>query len=187
MVNNPVHKTLLDAAEFLEAQGISFAVIGGIAASLRGEPRTTADVDLIVAIGIEPCRRLLDTALDASPFGPLFPEVAEVMEQTFLVPLRHRQTGIRVDLALALSGFEKQAIQRATSESIAGGSLPVATAEDLILMKTLAGRPRDVEDVERMVALRHDELDWDYLFSTAEQLQKAVDHDLLGPLRKLRE
>ncbi|MCE9546569.1 MAG: hypothetical protein K8T25_13765 [Planctomycetia bacterium] len=173
-------------AEFLDRHRIAFAVIGGIAVAVRGETRTTVDVDLLVQISVERGHELL-AQLDSSPFLPLFPDVAEVMETAFLLPLQHRDTGIRLDLALALSGFEQQAVRRASSEAIAGGCVPVITAEDLIIMKTLAGRSRDTDDVERLVSLRRDEIDWEYVFTTAEQLQKAVDQDLLGPLRKLRE
>ena len=43
--------TLADAAQVLEARGIRFAVIGGLAVSLRGLPRMTVDVDLVVLAG----------------------------------------------------------------------------------------------------------------------------------------
>lgn len=45
-VNDPLQKTLAAAAGFLVTEGIAYALIGGMAASLRGQMRTTADVDL---------------------------------------------------------------------------------------------------------------------------------------------
>jgi len=62
------------------------------------------------------------------------------------LPLRHRATGVKVDCALALSGFEQQLLQRAQSLSLSGRPFPVARAEDLLVMKALAGRPQDVQE-----------------------------------------
>jgi hypothetical protein len=60
--------TLADAARLFESRGISFALIGGLAVSLRGQPRMTVDVDVvIVARRLRAARNRLDTSMDASP------------------------------------------------------------------------------------------------------------------------
>lgn len=41
---------LRDLSADLSQIGVSFAVVGGIAASARGEPRFTRDVDVVVAV-----------------------------------------------------------------------------------------------------------------------------------------
>jgi hypothetical protein len=40
--------TLADAVQVLEARDIRFALIDGLAVSLRGQPRMTVDVDLVI-------------------------------------------------------------------------------------------------------------------------------------------
>ena len=45
--------------------------------------------------------------------------------------LRHTVTGIKVDLAVGLTGFERQLIARAEMMDLHGVVLPVARAEDL--------------------------------------------------------
>jgi len=54
-------------------------------------------------------------------------------------------------------------VARATRVPLAGALVPFATAEDLVIHKLLAGRPRDVEDVEGVVRRRGAALDWAYL------------------------
>jgi hypothetical protein len=76
-----------------------------MAASLRGQPRTTADVALVVAADASRALDLLGR-LDQSVFRPLFGNVADVVQRSYILPLRHRVTGIKVDMALGLSGFE---------------------------------------------------------------------------------
>jgi len=57
--------------------------------------------------------------------------------------LPFRSAGSRVDLAIGMSGFEQQAVGRATPVMIGGTRIPVVSIEDLLVMKALAGRPQD--------------------------------------------
>jgi predicted nucleotidyltransferase len=185
-VNDPLQTTLADAAEFLRSEGISYALIGGMAASLRGQTRATADVDLVIDSDVV---RALDLVarLDQSAFRPLFDQVAEVVERAFILPLRHRQTNIKVDMSLGLSGFEQKLIGRAELLNISGTIISVVTAEDLLVMKILAGRPQDVRDTEGIVAAQSKRLDWDYCLNIARELGEALNQDLIGPIQSMRE
>jgi hypothetical protein len=40
----PLQTTLVDAVNFLESESVPYALVGGLAVSLRGQPRVTADV-----------------------------------------------------------------------------------------------------------------------------------------------
>lgn len=62
------------------------------------------------------------------------------MRDNFVLPVRHQDTGIRVDLVFSTTPYERQAIARATRVELAGVAVPFATAEDLILHKLFAGR-----------------------------------------------
>lgn len=160
-------------------------MIGGIAAGARGEPRFTADVVSVVGADLDRALALVNV-LEGSPFRPLFPDVAEVVRTAFILPVRHRETQIKVDLAIGLTGFERQLLDRATQITLTDRVLPVATAEDLILLKVLAGRPRDMEDIAGIVARQANALDWNYLFETAQALQVSLTQDIVSPLRKLQ-
>jgi hypothetical protein len=138
-MDDAIRGTLGDLASFLKKSRAPFAVIGGIAVIVRGEPRFTADIDGVVGIDLDAAIDLV-RSLKASPFVPLFSDVEEVVRTSLIIPLRHRKTGLKVDLAVGLTGFGKQLIARAPAESFGDLSVPVATAEDLILMKILAGR-----------------------------------------------
>lgn len=184
-MSEPLQVTLSDIVGLLRKEGISFALIGGQAASLRGEPRTTADVDLVLAIDVEQALGLLDR-LESTNFEPLFSDMSAVVQQAFLMPLRHTQTGIKVDLAIGLSGFERQTIERADVMMLAGCQVPVATAEDLIIMKSLAGRPRDEQDLQGIAIAQGNLLDWSYCEQTARELGDAIGVDLVSKIRQLR-
>lgn len=53
-------------------------------------------------------------------------------------------------------------------------------------MKTLAGRPRDTEDVAKIILRQGDALDWEYVLKTAQALEQAVGQDVVAPLERLR-
>lgn len=184
-MNAALQTTLADVTRWLRKEGIPFAVIGGIAATFRGEARFTADVDLVVGIDLEEALQLL-ARLPNSPFQPLFPDVEEVLQTSFLLPLRHSTTHVSVDIAVGMSGFERQAISRASEIELPDCRLPVVSAEDLILMKLLASRPRDTDDVRNIMLRQGPALDWNYLLEIGQQLQQAVDQDLLSELQRLK-
>jgi hypothetical protein len=109
-----------------------------------------------------------------------------VIERAFLLPLRHRTTNIKVDIAIGLSSFEQQAIARARPMDVAGLMVNVATAEDVLILKVLAGRPQDQEDIQGIVIAQGDRLDWDYCLNTASRLEEAIGQDLVATIRTLR-
>ena len=177
--------TLADAAQVLETRGIRFALIGGLAVSLRGQPRMTVDVDLVILADIDQALRLAQE-LSSTPFEPLFPGVEEVVARSFILPLRHRSTGIRVDVAIGMSGFEQQAVSRATKVTIGDVRVPVVAVEDLLVMKALAGRPQDDQDIRGLVAAQRDAIDWPACLDVAEKLGAAIHVDIAGRLRTAR-
>jgi len=71
--------------------------------------------------------------------------------------------GKDVDIALGGLPFEEEMVQRAVPVEFAPGLvLPCCTAEDLIILKAFAGRPRDWLDVETVI-LRQKDLDASYI------------------------
>jgi hypothetical protein len=101
--------------------------------------------------------------------------------------LRHRTTNVKLDLALGLSGFEQQAITRAQPVDIGGTTVLVVTAEDLLIMKVLAGRPQDEQDATAIVTAQERHLDWEYCLAVARDLGDALGQDLVRSLSALRK
>lgn len=184
-MHEPLKETLVDAVKFLDAQQVPYALIGGLAVSLRGQARMTADVDLVILADV-PRGLALANSLSGTNFKPLFDGIADVVEKSFLLPLRHRTTNVKVDLALGLSGFEHRIMARAERLSIGGSQIAVATAEDLLIMKLLAGRPKDEQDIEGLMIAQSRTLDWNYCSQLAKQLGDALGQDLVTRIAALQ-
>src|SRR4030095_4691465 len=110
-------------------------------------------------VGINRGLELL-SAVRSSAFAPLFAKAEDVVRTSFILPLRHLRTRVKVDLAIGLTRFERPLISRAWQEDRGRFSCAIAAAEDLLIMKVLAGRPRDTEDARTITIKQGSRLDW---------------------------
>ena len=107
---------LVDICESLQEHGLPFALVGGVAASLRGRLRATEDIDLILLTDVEGALELVER-LKGTAFQPLFPEYERVVRSAYILALEHLPSAITLDLAIGTSGFEQQIIRRAGNVS----------------------------------------------------------------------
>jgi len=139
----------------LLALGVRWALVGGWAVSLRGEPRTTRDLDVTIMVSND--REAEGIARDLGQRGYGFlPE--SVLEQTDV----HRLATVRfispatpegciVDLLFASSGIEPEVVAAASRlEVLPGLDVPVVQLGHLIALKVLAGRPQDLADLQSL-------------------------------------
>jgi hypothetical protein len=132
----------------LDAAGIPYMVIGGQAVLIHGEPRLTRDIDVTVGVGLG-ATDMVVAAMDAIGMTMLPEDPVAFARQTMVLPAVDPASGIRVDVILSFTEFESNAIARATTVSMGDGSVRVATAEDLVVLKVIAGRPRDLGMCDR--------------------------------------
>ena len=128
-------------------------IIGGIAAIARGIPRQTIDIDATIeAQGLDLNHAL--EILGRHGFEPRIERADEFARQRQVLLLSHRPSGVRLDLSLAWLPFERDALARASTFDFGGVSVRVVTVEDLIVLKAVAWRLRDQDDIERLL-IRH--------------------------------
>lgn len=127
------------------------AIIGGLAVAVRGRPRPTLDVDAVVVLGETSLAEFFRCS-QAFGFVPRIPDALRFSESSHVLLLRHAATGVDADISWAVLPFEAELVQRAVPVDFRGVLLPVATSEDLIIMKAVAHRDRDLIDIEGLVA-----------------------------------
>lgn len=137
-------------------------VIGGQAVLLHGRPRLTEDID--VTLGTDPgALPRICQVCSALGLAPLPQDLERFVRETFVLPARHSDSGFRVDFIFSTTPYERQAIERAVRVPLAGAAVPFARAEDLLIHKLFAGRPRDLEDALSVARRKGRELDWAYV------------------------
>jgi hypothetical protein len=170
---NDVLAAAAEVQDFMRSQEWSFCVIGGVALARWGQPRTTADVDLVLLTGFGTEEPFVDLLL--SKFRPRRENALEFALSNRVLLLQ-ASNGVGIDIALAALPFEENATQRATEFVYGQGvSLLTASAEDMIVLKAFAGRPQDWIDVEGIIIRQGDRLQWGQIV------------DELAPLCELKE
>lgn len=132
-----------------------WALIGGLAVSVRGEARTTRDVDAAILVSgdreAEAITRhfLHDFGYQVRPYGQLDRNDNDRLAAMRLVSPDSREEELIVDLMFAFSGIEPELVEAAEIlEAMPGLFVPVAQTGHLLALKVLAARPVDVGDIE---------------------------------------
>jgi hypothetical protein len=164
-----------------------FALVGGLAVSVRAEVRFTRDVDIAVSVlDDNDAEELVYQLRDAGyvPTASVEHKGLGRLATIRLVSLRK----VIVDLLFASSGIEEEIINKATLLDMGiAGQVPVARAEELLAMKLLsmsAVRLQDRIDAQRLLQFVP-ELDVVVVRTLLEKIAErgfARDQDLLGKL-----
>ena len=166
-------------------QSWQFCFVGGLALQRWGEPRVTGDVDLTLLTGFGDEEYYIEELL-----RHFTPRIADAKEFALdnRVLLLQSQNGIGIDVALGWLPYEKLVVTRATSfEFLPQLSLLTCSAEDLIVLKAFADRPRDWDDV-RGIIVRQGFLDWNYIDTQLLPLAEAKESPhILDRLSQLRQ
>jgi predicted nucleotidyltransferase len=170
----PLVRALSDLLAGLEASGAKHMILGGLAVIARGVVRHTDDADATVwAAGLD-LRALLDGLRRRGIVGRI-DDVEGFAAQSQVLLLVHEPTGVPMDLSLAWLPFERDALGRAEMVSVAGVQIPIATAQDLIVYKTVAWRDRDRQDVEALLRLHRSAIDLNYIRERVAEFADAIE------------
>jgi hypothetical protein len=169
---------LRDVVAWLETPTVHGIVIGAIAASLHGRARTTADIDGLVVPERDDVAPLL-TSARSHGLEPRVGDALDFAQRSRVLLLRHAATGVAVDLTIGLLPFEKTAVDRAVRVPLAGMQVPVPRADDLLVMKAVAGRPRDHVDIEGIVQA-HPEIDLGAVTRTVREFAGLLEMPTLA-------
>ncbi|MBI2895111.1 MAG: nucleotidyltransferase [Deltaproteobacteria bacterium] len=155
------------------------AVIGGIAIVARVRPRLTTDIDLVIAVTPDRIGELLSLARRHG--WEHDPEETAELAAGGLARLwgpPSPSEGVGLDLLFVDSPFLVSVVSRATPVSLGGAELPVATVEDLLVMKLEAHRPEDLDDILAIKDAFAERLDLAYVRRNTDQLGISERLDL---------
>jgi len=143
---------LADLAAALNATAAAWMVIGGIAVIARGVRRMTTDIDATVRGDQIDVVSLLK-ALAKKRIVPRIRDAERFASESLVVLLEHQPTGVELDVSLAWTDFEYEALVASSVATFGVARAPMAQAEDLVVFKAIAGRPKDIEDATTLLVL----------------------------------
>lgn len=147
---------------WFEAEDVQYTVIGGLAVALVAQPRVTQDIDVAIWLGERDWAEFLKAGR-AFGFTARLSDALEFAQRSRVLLLQyqaaaHPDSITNLDISLAAMPFEQEMIARAQQIMIDTLRLAVATPEDLIIMKAIPRRPKDIVDIESILNT-HPELD----------------------------
>ena len=168
-----------------DSLGVRWYLFGAQAAIFHGVARLTADVDVTVLLEPHSTGRLA-SVMEANGFRLRVTATDDFVARTRVLPFVHSATRLPVDVVLAGPGIEEQFLDRAEFHVLEGVRVPIATVEDLVTMKILAGRPKDLDDAKGMLRARSEGIDLDHLRRMLQLLEEALSQsDLIPQLEQL--
>ncbi len=147
-----LYKALSDLLAWFDECAPKSIIIGGVAVSLLSRPRNTQDIDAMVFLEPEKWAEFLDSG---KKFGyrPRIKNSLRFARENSILLLRHEDSSTDVDISFGALPFEEEAIKRSVKLKIQDISIPLPSPEDLIIMKAVAHRPIDMEDIRNILAL----------------------------------
>lgn len=168
-----------DLVQAFGALGVRWYLFGAQAAIVHGSARLSADVDVTVELGDRDPGELVE-ALRAVGVELAIPADDAFVAAARVLPMVHGATAMPVDVVLAGSGLEALFLDRAQLRRVDGVDLPVATPEDIVVMKLFAGRSDDVQDAKAVVAA-NPAIDLDHVRELIAAIEEAMDQSDLAP------
>ncbi len=164
----------------LNQTGISYTLIGGVAAMFYGRPRTTQDCDVIISLDESQIKQLCESLRS---HGFLINETDVHMafkEKSHFNAYLNNFYLFRADFSWKNGSLADHTFKHAKTESIFGVRAQVTSPEDLIIAKLVYGSGQDFDDA-LAVLRRQKNLDKKYI-------QKRVgEEDVLDKWKELQK
>jgi predicted nucleotidyltransferase len=175
---------LSSLSQWLKDENVPYAIIGGVAVSLNAQPRLTADIDAIIWLDLDRANDLVKSA-QAHGFVPRINNPIEFVRNARVLLLRHEETQIGIDLSCGVLPFEQELLERAIDFRDGAIDIKIATPEDLIILKAVAHRTRDLIDIDNLLNVNED-VNLDRIRYWVRQFADALESpDLVGDLERI--
>lgn len=151
-------------------------IIGGVAVIAAGVPRETIDIDATI-LGRACELDHLVSILARHDITPRIDDAIAFAQERQVLLLRHDPSGVTVEISFAWLPFEEEALSSAVELDLGGFKVRLARPEDLIVYKAAAWRDRDRADIERLLALHLDRIDFTRVRKLVAEIAAALDDE----------
>ncbi len=169
-----LYRTLNQLKLVLEQLERRFAMVGGLAVSIRAEVRFTKDIDIVVSVKDDSDAEALIYQLTERGYRPVA-TVEQKRQQRLATARLESPENIPIDIIFTNCGIEPEILDRASSVTMEeSASIHVAAAEELLAMKVLSMTPKRLQDRidARNLLLFNPEIDLNRVHALLEQIKK---------------
>jgi predicted nucleotidyltransferase len=170
----PFFEPLVSLQKLLSRFDNRGVIIGGAAVSFLGKARYTDDLDAMFLLSIQDIPRLLAAAKEEG-IEPRIENAVEFAKKSRVMLLKHVITNTNIDISLGVLPFEQEIVERSVVHQIdATLQIRLPTPEDLIILKAVAHRPKDMEDI-RILADKYPDLDTARIQQWVKQFAEVLE------------
>jgi len=172
-MQSPLDKLYSKTLSLLEKEKIPYLLIGGLAAGVLGEPRMTQDIDLIIFAPKKSVPEIIKKAVNEG-----FQANSRVIlnDVELKGAFRLDFDGLWTDIIISSTKFEESAFKRKKQITLLGRKTFIPSAEDLILLKLIPGREKDMLDIKSIIERQKGKLDRKYLEKWAQKLSDEAEN-----------
>lgn len=164
--HGPLSQKVTVLNQALEGSSIPYAFGGAIALAFHKEPRATFDIDLNIFLTTQEKYRVIDVISGLFPINNSDELIKEI-------DIRDQGSTYwdetRVDLFFADTEFHNSMAGRVSKVPYRGEQIPILSAEDLIICKTLFNRGKDWQDIDGVFRQNPSPLDTEYILGWLEK------------------
>ncbi len=155
-------KTLLKIVSLFKENKIEYCVIGGLAMLLHNGRANTVDIDFYVLVN------------DLDQVKKLFEKMEYSVRTAGEYQLKAKVDSVPIDILFADQYVGEDVVHRAVERKLGDTFVRIATPEDIIVLKEIAGRSVDKRDIEELRELYKQQLDEKYISQKLTRIAKMI-------------
>ncbi|MBE0516894.1 MAG: nucleotidyl transferase AbiEii/AbiGii toxin family protein [Methanophagales archaeon] len=164
-----MHEILKLVCTFLNGEEVEYVVVGGLAVLFYGIPRTTMDIDLIIAADMAETKQFVEF-LKANDFFADEGDIKVALEEKSHATIEDKTSMIRLDIKGIYTENDLITLKRRRKINLTDFEFYVASPEDTIANKLLFGSEQDIKDAEGIYVRQFDNLETGYLTECCNNL-----------------
>lgn len=154
-----VREVALKLVDLLERHDTPYTLMGGLVVPIWGIPRATYDIDVALSLDDAALPDFLSRARDVGftiepPYDRGYRDTLRDMQLLHMEWWTENSRRIEVDVFLVSTPYQRVAFQRRRRVKIDDRSAWVLDPADLILHKLVAARPKDLADIQNVLAVQ---------------------------------
>ncbi|MBT4090807.1 MAG: hypothetical protein HN580_08785 [Deltaproteobacteria bacterium] len=141
-------KDFEDFIRLLNQHRVRYLIVGGYSVAFHGYPRYTKDIDLLIAVAPDNAKRMV-RVINEFGFASLNLQEKDFLEKEMIIQIGMEPN--RVDIICGIRGFQFDEYYERREEFLNGDLvLNFVDKAGLKLLKELAGRTKDLADLEEL-------------------------------------
>jgi len=156
----------------LDKSGIPHAISGAAAMAAHGYVRATQDLDVLVVTTATRLPEVFALIRDQGFLGE-DRELLESLRDRYVAELTRGP--VRVEVLVPVLPYHHTLVDRAIRIDVGGREVPFVSIEDLVVLKLLWHRAKDVPDIQALLSLAGGNFDADYARATLDAILPEAD------------